>query len=171
MFDHDGLPGRPYSAKLPSWRTTLTLWCLDSYLPAHAGGIRHRGASHMRCPKASERRHERSVCHEHRQFRVVENVAGGAAKDHLPQSALGVGALDQEVATQRLRVGQNRLTRHAAIKTYGQRFCRHPVQLQIAAQLLPRAPVLGFSLVARATHSLADIDNSAPTTAPTMYMA
>ena len=34
-----------------------------------------------------------------------------------------------------------------------------------------RAPVLGFSLVARATHSLADIDNSAPTTAPTMYMA
>jgi hypothetical protein len=32
-----------------------------------------------------------------------------------------------------------------------------------------RAPVLGF--IARATHSLADIDNSAPTTAPTMYMA
>ena len=111
------------------------------------------------------------MCHEHRQFRVVDNVAGGAAKDHLPQSALGVGALDQEVSAQRLRVGQNRLTRHAAIKTYGQRFCRHPVQLQIAAQLLPRAPVLGFSLVARATHSLADIDNSAPTTAPTMYMA
>ena len=26
-------------------------------------------------------------------------------------------------------------------------------------------------MVARATHSLADIDNSAPTTAPTMYMA
>jgi len=34
-----------------------------------------------------------------------------------------------------------------------------------------RVPVLGFGLVARATHSLADIDNSAPTTAPTMYMA
>src|SRR5215470_4422541 len=77
------------------------------------------------------------MCHEHRQFRVAENVAGGAAKNHLPQSALGVGTLDQEVAAQRLRVGQNRLTRHAAIKTYGQRFCRHPIQLQIAAQLLP----------------------------------
>src|SRR6516162_6422639 len=114
-----------------------TLWCLESYLPAHASGSRQRGASHMRCPETPERRHERSVCHEHRQFRVAENVASGAAKDHLPQSALGVGALDQEVAAQRLRVGQNRLTRHATIKTYGQRFCRHPVQLQIAAQLLP----------------------------------
>src|SRR5215468_2368985 len=78
---------------------------------------------------------DRSVCHEHRQLRVAENVAGGAAKDHLPQSALGVGALDQEVAAQRLRVGQNRLARHAAVKTYGQRFCRYPIQLQIAAQL------------------------------------
>src|SRR5258708_15677207 len=137
MFDHDGLPGRLYSVKLPSWRTAFTLWCLESYLPAHAGGIRHRGGSYMRGPKGRERRQERSVCHEPRQFRVVENVAGGAAKDHLPQSALRVGALDQEVAAQRLRVSQNRLTRHAAIKTYGQRFCRHPVQLQIAAQLLP----------------------------------
>src|SRR5215468_9930547 len=30
---------------------------------------------------------DRSVCHEHRQLRVAENVAGGADKDHLPQSA------------------------------------------------------------------------------------
>jgi ABC transporter substrate binding protein len=37
-------------------------------------------------------------------------------------------------------VGQNRLTRHATIKTDGQRFCRHPVQLRIAAQLLPAWP-------------------------------
>ena len=36
----------------------------------------------------------------------------------------------------RLR-GPNRLSREAAIKTDGQRFCRHFVQLQIAAQLLP----------------------------------
>src|SRR5262249_9307233 len=70
---------------------------------------------------------DRSVCHEHRQLRVAENVAGGAAKDHLPQSALGVGALDEEIAAQRLRVGQNRLARQAAVKTDAQRFCRHPV--------------------------------------------
>src|SRR5262245_19522064 len=78
-----------------------------------------------------------SVCHEHRQFRVAENVAGGAAKDHLAQSALGVGALDQEIAAQRLRVGQNRLARQAAVKTDAQRFCRHAIKLQIATQLLP----------------------------------
>src|SRR5262249_36870215 len=40
-----------------------------------------------------------------------------------------------EVTAQCLRVGQNRLTRQAAIKTDGQRFCRHLVQLQITAQL------------------------------------
>src|SRR5262249_16340022 len=79
---------------------------------------------------------ERSVGHEHWQFCVAQDVAGGAAEDHLPQSALRVGTLDQEVTAQRLRVQQDRLTRQPAIKTDGQRFCRHLVQLQIPAQLL-----------------------------------
>src|SRR6266702_5495563 len=34
--------------------------------------------------------------------------------------------------------GPEHLTRQAALKTDGQRFCRHLVKLQIAAQLLPR---------------------------------
>src|SRR5262245_60241246 len=38
-------------------------------------------------------------------------------------------------STQCVRVGQNHLTRQAAVKTDGQRFCRHLVQLQITAQL------------------------------------
>ncbi len=67
---------------------------------------------------------ERSVCHEYWQFCVAQDVAGGAAEDHLPQSTLCVGTLDQEVAAQRLRVGQNHLTRQAAVKTDGQRFGR-----------------------------------------------
>ena|SRR5215467_10954152 len=67
---------------------------------------------------------------------VAQDVAGGAAKDHLPQSALCVSALDQEVTAQCVRVGQNDLTRQAAVKSDGQRFCRHLVQLQITAQLL-----------------------------------
>ena len=70
--------------------------------------------------------------HEYRQFCVAQDVAGGAAEDHL----LRVGTLDQEITAQCVRVGPNHLTREAAIETDGQRLCRHPVQLQIAAQLL-----------------------------------
>jgi hypothetical protein len=44
--------------------------------------------------------------------------------------------LDQEITAQCVCVGQNRLSRETAIETDGQRFCRHSVQLQIAAQLL-----------------------------------
>src|SRR5215469_12654551 len=76
-----------------------------------------------------------SVGHEHWQFCVAQDVAGGAAKNHLPQSALCITTLDQEVTAQCVRVSQNHLTRQAAVKTDGQRFCRHPVQLQITAQL------------------------------------
>src|SRR5262245_52093205 len=101
----------------------------------HARRIAHRRA--FRFDRGRIFGRDRSVCHEHRQLRVAENVAGGAAKDHLAQSALGVGALDQEIAAQRLRVRQNRLARQAAVKTDAQRFCRHAIKLQIATQLLP----------------------------------
>ena len=41
-------------------------------------------------PRSSiiKRRPERSVCHQHWQFCVAQDVAGGAAEDHLPQSTL-----------------------------------------------------------------------------------
>src|SRR6185503_19601433 len=42
------------------------------------------------------------VRHQHRQFGVGQDVARGAAEDHLPQPALGEGALHQEVAALRL---------------------------------------------------------------------
>src|SRR6202022_4850528 len=83
----------------------------------------------------SERR--ASMCHEHRQLGIAQDVSGRAAEDHLPQSALRVGALDHEVTPQRLGVTENRLAGEAAIEANGHRLSRHPVQLQIAAQLLP----------------------------------
>jgi ABC-type nitrate/sulfonate/bicarbonate transport system permease component len=82
--------------------------------------------------------HRASMCHEHRQFGIAQDVSGRAAEDHLPQSALRVGALDHEVAPQCFGVTENRLAGEAAIEADGHRLCRHPVQLQIPAQLLPR---------------------------------
>jgi len=58
-------------------------------------------------PAASRPAHEprpigaaivRSMRHQDRQGRIGKDVAGGSAENHLPQSALGIGALDQQVA-------------------------------------------------------------------------
>jgi len=38
------------------------------------------------------------VRHQHRQVSVLHDVAGGAAKDHLPQPVAREGPLDQEIA-------------------------------------------------------------------------
>jgi hypothetical protein len=40
----------------------------------------------------------RSMRHQDRQGRIGKDVAGGSAENHLPQSALGIGTLDQQVA-------------------------------------------------------------------------
>src|SRR6516164_4701994 len=41
-----------------------------------------------------------SVCHEDRQGCIGKNVASCPAEDHLAQPALGIGALDQQVAAE-----------------------------------------------------------------------
>ena len=46
---------------------------------------------------------KRSARHEHRQVGLGENIARRAAKDHLAQAALRVGALHQEIGAQRGR--------------------------------------------------------------------
>src|SRR5204863_5986460 len=51
-----------------------------------------------------------SVSKEHGQLGLRENVAGCAAKDHLPQAALCVGALDQQVCTLSSGLRENDLT-------------------------------------------------------------
>src|SRR5262249_36995619 len=51
----------------------------------------------------------RSVCHQHRQLGIGEDVPGGAAEDHLPQPALRIGPFNDEIAAEFLCLGQNGL--------------------------------------------------------------
>ena len=64
----------------------------------------------------------RSMRHQDRQGRMGEDVAGGAAEDHLPQAALGIGALDQQVALPRRGLRQDGLAGAAALGRDGDRF-------------------------------------------------
>ena len=64
----------------------------------------------------------RSMRHQDRQGRMREDVAGGAAEDHLPQAALGIGALDQQVALPRRRLRQDGLAGAAALGRDRDRF-------------------------------------------------
>jgi hypothetical protein len=50
------------------------------------------------------------IRHQHRQRRVLEDVAGRAPEYHLAQTALGVGAFDEEIAAERLRGREDRLS-------------------------------------------------------------
>ena len=67
---------------------------------------------------------------------MAQNVAGGAAKDDLSQSALCVGTLDQEVTAQCLRVREDHLACQATIKTVIESFSRQ----QVAAAPSKRSP-------------------------------
>jgi len=71
--------------------------------------------------------------HEYRHCGVAQDMAGGAAEDELPQPALRVRSLDQEIASQCLGMRQHRLAGEAAIEADGQWFCRHAAPLQILA--------------------------------------
>jgi hypothetical protein len=59
------------------------------------------------------------IRHQHRQSRVLEDVAGRAPKNHLPQTALSIGAFDEEIAAERLRGRQNGLSGRAAFERDG----------------------------------------------------
>ena len=81
-----------------------------------------------------------SVRHQHRQGGVPEDVTGGAAEDELAQPALGVGALDEQVAIQRLRRGQDRFAGGAARDIDRQQRRGDAVALQVLNRLLGRWP-------------------------------
>src|SRR5437660_8826339 len=61
------------------------------------------------------------ICHQHRQGRVRQDMARRATEYHLAQTALGVGALDEEVAVERLRDGQYGLSGRASLEPDGHR--------------------------------------------------
>src|SRR3954468_19785337 len=56
---------------------------------------------------ATPERDQISVGHDHREIGLVEDVAGRAAENHLPQPTLGVGALDDQVGAGKLRFAQD----------------------------------------------------------------
>ena len=47
-----------------------------------------------------------SVRHEHRQFGLGQDLRGCAAKDHLTQARIGVGAFDEQVRAERCCLGE-----------------------------------------------------------------
>ena len=54
--------------------------------------------------------------HKYRQLRFLENLAGGAAEDHLAQPALGIGALDDQIGAPAAGFGQDRLADPALLR-------------------------------------------------------
>src|SRR5215470_7175199 len=71
------------------------------------------------------------IRHQHRQGRVRQDMARGAAEYHLAQTALGVGALDEEVAVERPRGSQYGLSGRAAIEPHRHQGRLDAVALQI----------------------------------------
>src|SRR5579871_3467426 len=72
----------------------------------------------------------RSVRHQYRQGGTGQDVARGAAEDHLAQAALSVGALDEEVAAERLCDRQDSLAGRAALEADRQQLGVEAVALQ-----------------------------------------
>ena len=64
-----------------------------------------------------------------------QDMTGRTAEDHLAQSALGVGALDQEIAAERLGGCQDRLPGAAAIEPDRHRGNCDAVALQAAQEI------------------------------------
>jgi hypothetical protein len=74
--------------------------------------------------------------HQHRELRVLHDVAGGAAENHLLQPAPGEGSLDQEVGTFRLGRREDGFTRAAASQFNAHRLGGDAVIAQLLAYLV-----------------------------------
>src|SRR5215213_1181661 len=79
-----------------------------------------------------------SMRHQHRQLGVSQDMARLAPKNHLAQAALGVGALDQEVAAERAGALQDDLAGGAALGLRHDGLGRDAVDAQRARQILGR---------------------------------
>ena len=60
--------------------------------------------------------------HQNRDFGIRQNRCRGATKDHLPQTALGITALDDKIGTQLVGLFQNDLARCCRRATSGDDF-------------------------------------------------
>src|SRR5258707_7733631 len=76
-----------------------------------------------------------SIRHQHWQGRVRQDMARRASEYHLAQPALGIGALDEEIATERLRGRQYGFPGRAAFEFDRHRHSLDAVTLQILGRL------------------------------------
>src|SRR5262245_24416898 len=80
-------------------------------------------------------RWSRSMGKEHRQCGVDQYVVGGTAEDQLPEPAVGIGALDQEIGTFALAEVEHHLARRLAAGVRMARLRRDPGEQQRAPEL------------------------------------
>src|SRR5262249_44657663 len=80
------------------------------------------------------------VRHEHGQHGVAEDVARGAAEDHLAQPALGIGALDEKIAAELPCARQDDLAGAAALRLEGDRLGGNAVELERPRHLRAARP-------------------------------
>ena len=73
---------------------------------------------------------------EHRQFSCGEHVLGCAAEDHLPQAALCVGTLDQQVCALRPGLPKNDLTRALSVSVDCLLGCSDAMSFQVPERVL-----------------------------------
>src|SRR5205814_1642090 len=87
-----------------------------------------------------------SARHQHRDRRFHNNVTRRPAKDHLPDAALGVGALQHQIGAGRQRLLQERLALRFLPAIGGAQADRYAVPLQGARQLFTGRTRLGHVL-------------------------
>ena len=85
---------------------------------------------------------------------AAKDVAGGAAEDHLPQPALRVGALDQQVRALGLGFGQDGLARPAAARDHRLLARGDAVDLEVAERVLGARTRHDMALDAEQRHAL-----------------
>src|SRR5262249_4718965 len=87
---------------------------------------------HRAVPIASPR----LVREQDRNRRLHDDMARGAAEDQLPEPALGIGPLDEQVGIEGLRLLEEGLARGSSTALYMARPHREPMQREGARQLL-----------------------------------
>ena len=64
--------------------------------------------------RCARKRHTILVAHQDRHFRRIKNVTGDPTEDHLPDTAAGISAFDQQIGVNFFRLFQYRFTRGTA---------------------------------------------------------
>src|SRR5262245_1672923 len=91
---------------------------------------------------------------EYRQLGSAEDVAGGAAENHLSKSALSIGTLDQQVGALGLGLGEDGLARPAAARLHRLIACCNAVGFEMGYRVLGARARHDMTLDAEQRHAL-----------------